>query len=113
VFALLLSTFMSNTATAGLLVPMALALSVQNRAELAIIAALCCSFAMAMPVSTPPNAIAFATGALRLPNLFRIGAIVGIVSVALTLAGYRFVLPLAVGERAPVEAVPSPATAVP
>lgn len=95
-FALVLSTFMSNTATAGLIVPMALALSVQDRAELAIIAALCCSFAMAMPVSTPPNAIAYATGAIRLWSLLRLGAIVGIVSVGITLAGYRFVLPLVI-----------------
>ncbi|MGP1345281.1 MAG: SLC13 family permease [Phycisphaerales bacterium] len=92
--ALGLSTFMSNTATAGLLVPMALALSMPERAELAIVAALSCSLAMAMPVSTPPNAIAFASGAIPLRAMIRVGVVVGVVSLVILLAGYRFVLPL-------------------
>jgi sodium-dependent dicarboxylate transporter 2/3/5 len=91
-----MSTFMSNTATAGLLVPMALALGVQDREELAIVAALACSFAMALPVSTPPNAIVHASGAVPLAHMIRNGILIGLLSAGLMLAGYRLVLPLVV-----------------
>jgi sodium-dependent dicarboxylate transporter 2/3/5 len=89
-----MSTFMSNTATAGLLVPMALALSIVDRQELVVLAALACSFAMALPVSTPPNAIAYATGTIKLSSMIRLGGILGIVSTLIMLAGYKIVLPL-------------------
>jgi len=59
--AVLMITFMSNTATAAFLVPATLALS-PDEEKLAMLAALERSFAMALPVSTPPNAIAYSTG---------------------------------------------------
>jgi sodium-dependent dicarboxylate transporter 2/3/5 len=91
--ALLMSTFMSNTATAGLLVPMALALSVTDQAELAMLAASACSFAMALPVSTPPNAIAFATGSVPLGSMLKTGGLIGLASIIVMLAGYKIMLP--------------------
>jgi sodium-dependent dicarboxylate transporter 2/3/5 len=102
--ALGLSTFMSNTATAGLLVPMALALSVADRQELVVVAALACSFAMAMPVSTPPNAIAYSTGALPLAVMMRSGVLIGFASVLILLAGYRLVLPMVLDGNGQAEA---------
>lgn len=90
-----LSTFMSNTAAAALLVPMVLALSLPDREQLAILAALSCSFAMAMPVSTPPNAIAYATGAIPLRTMVRSGAAISVAALALMLLGYRVLLPYA------------------
>jgi sodium-dependent dicarboxylate transporter 2/3/5 len=89
-----LSTFMSNTATAGLLIPMALALAVPGRENYAVIAALACSFAMAMPVSTPPNAISYATGWIPRRALIRGGAIVCVTAILVMLAGHRLMLPL-------------------
>jgi solute carrier family 13 (sodium-dependent dicarboxylate transporter), member 2/3/5 len=89
-----LSTVMSNTATAALLVPAALALSVPGQAQFAMLAALACSFGMALPVSTPPNAIAYASGAIPLQTMIRMGGLVSAVSLALLLLGYRLVLPL-------------------
>lgn len=99
VMSILLSTFMSNTATANLFVPivLALALSVPDRAQLAVLCALGCSFAMAMPVSTPPNAIAFATGEVRASSLFKLGGLVSIFSGLVLIAGYRLVLPIVLG----------------
>ncbi|MGB0766440.1 MAG: SLC13 family permease [Phycisphaeraceae bacterium] len=87
---ILLSTFMSNTATANLFVPivLAIAISPNERADLAVLCALGCSFAMAMPVSTPPNAIAFATGEVRAGSLFRLGGLMSIVSGIALLIGY-------------------------
>lgn len=88
------STFMSNTATAGLMVPMALALSLSNTEQYAMLAALSCSFAMAMPVSTPPNAIAYATGNVPVRSMIRTGGAVTICSIVVVLIGYRAMLPL-------------------
>lgn len=94
-----LSTFMSNTATANLLVPIVLALSLglEHRIQLAVLCAMGCSFAMAMPVSTPPNAIAFATGQVRASTLFKLGGAVSILAGLLLFAGHRLILPWAIG----------------
>jgi solute carrier family 13 (sodium-dependent dicarboxylate transporter), member 2/3/5 len=94
VVAVALSTVMSNTATAALVVPTALALSIPGREQFAMLAALACSFGMALPVSTPPNAIAYATGAIPLQTMWRTGLLVSIVCLVVTLLGYRIVLPL-------------------
>ncbi len=95
VVAMLLSTFMSNTATAALLIPMALQLVPGSEgAQLAILGALACSCAMAMPVSTPPNAIAFATGQVPAVSLIRAGGLVSVIAVILLLIGYKMVIPL-------------------
>src|SRR5581483_3350694 len=89
------STFMSNTAAAALLVPIALALALPGREELAVVAALSCSFAMVMPVSTPPNAIAYGTGQVPRWAMIQAGGAVTAIAMALLLAGYHFILPLA------------------
>ncbi|MEE9211907.1 MAG: DASS family sodium-coupled anion symporter [Phycisphaeraceae bacterium] len=94
VLAVAMSTFMSNTAAVTLIVPMAMALSVSQAGELAILAALACSFAMAMPVSTPPNAMAFATGKVPVTAMFRAGIVVSVICVVVLLMGYQIMLPL-------------------
>jgi len=88
-----LSTFMSNTATANLIIPAAMALSAAEQGQLAILTALACSFALAMPVSTPPNAIAFATGRIPVGDMVRIGGLISVVSVVVMLLGYQAILP--------------------
>jgi sodium-dependent dicarboxylate transporter 2/3/5 len=88
------STVMSNTAAAALLVPMALALSLPSGEQVAMLAALGCSLAMALPVSTPPNAVAYATGQIELATMRRVGGRVSVACVAVLLLGYRLVLPL-------------------
>jgi sodium-dependent dicarboxylate transporter 2/3/5 len=90
-----ISTFMSNTATAALLLPIAIAFALPNRGQLVVLTALACSFAMALPVSTPPNALAFATGRLHSTRLLQVGVIVGLVAMGVMLAGYRVMVPLA------------------
>ena len=92
--AVLMSTFMSNTATAALLVPATLALSLPDKEQLAMLAALACSFAMALPVSTPPNAIAYDTGEVPLSEMTRIGLRISVLSAVIALVGYRVMLPL-------------------
>jgi len=92
--AVTLSTVMSNTAAAALLIPMALALSLPSGEQVAMLAALACSLAMALPVSTPPNALAYATGQVELKTMRRVGGLLSATCAAIVLVAYRFVLPL-------------------
>lgn len=78
VFSLLtviLSNFMSNTATATILIPIAIILVSSNTEILPIVIGLSASAALFLPISTPPNAIAFSTGKINQKD-FRFGGIV-------------------------------------
>ena len=50
-----------------------------------MVVALGCSLAMALPISTPPNAIAYATGAIRTKDLASIGVAVGAFGLVLAV----------------------------
>lgn len=79
--AALLSSFMSNTATASILLPLlagVVAGATGDGGEMAarlIPVALVCSTAMVLPISTPPNAVAFTSGRLRTIDLMALGAV--------------------------------------
>ncbi len=77
-----LSNFMSNTAAANILVPIAISLA-GGAPDLVVPIALAASTAMALPVSTPPNAIAFATGKIRTADFVVGGIIVGLLGPGL------------------------------
>jgi len=95
VLGITLSTFLSNTATANILVPLAIGLTTAKDPRLALVAALSVSFGLALPISSPPNALAFATGKLQSKHLLLAGGIISIVGVGAMLVGYRWVLPWA------------------
>jgi sodium-dependent dicarboxylate transporter 2/3/5 len=87
-----MSTFMSNSATAALLIPILLAVgkgiepqleSYGGISTLLVGLALSASFAMALPISTPPNALAYAKGFIKQKDMATVGIIIGVVSVAL------------------------------
>jgi solute carrier family 13 (sodium-dependent dicarboxylate transporter), member 2/3/5 len=86
----LMATFMSNTATANLLLPLMaiLGTSVSSLAGLGgvrmivLAVAFSSSLAMSLPVSTPPNAIAYAAGGIKTKDMFKTGALVGVVGLA-------------------------------
>ncbi len=71
----ILGTVMSNTATAGLLIPLVVSLSLPSDQLLVLVIAITlnCSTAMVLPVSTPPNAIAFSSGVINVKDLARMG----------------------------------------
>ena len=82
-----LSAVISNSATANLLVPIALALAGTLGLDLAIVAlvvAVSCGLGMFLPVSTPPNAIAYATGTITTAQMAAVGMVVGLTGVVLT-----------------------------
>lgn len=93
--AMFVSTFISNTATAALLTPVVLAFALPERGQLVVLGALGCSFALALPVSTPPNALAYATGRFHTRDMMLAGGLMSILAILVVLAGYSLMLPLA------------------
>jgi solute carrier family 13 (sodium-dependent dicarboxylate transporter), member 2/3/5 len=92
-FAILLSSVMSNTATANLLIPVAIALTAANPVLLSIVVALSCSFAMALPISTPPNAMAFSVKGIHRSDFIVAGGLVTLIALGIMLAGYQWMIP--------------------
>ncbi len=62
---ILLSNVMSNTAASAILVPLGLTLSGMLGVAAPLITAISCSCALLLPVSTPANAISYATGMIE------------------------------------------------
>ncbi len=82
----LLSNLMSNTAAANILVPVAVVLASGFEAPAVISLALCASCAMCLPISTPPNAIAFSTGKLEAGDFMSGGLLIGLLAPIVTLS---------------------------
>lgn len=59
-----ISNLMSNTAAAAILMPLAISLPAPYQITAPILVAISCSCALLLPVSTPANAVAYATGYL-------------------------------------------------
>ena len=68
-----LSNVMSNTAASAILVPLGLTLSGVFNVAAPLIIAISCSCALLLPVSTPANAISFATGMIEQKSFRRGG----------------------------------------
>ena len=80
---MLFSNFMSNTAATTILVPVGISLlSIMPNADvtiLPIVIGLSASCALLLPVSTPPNAVAYSTGMIEQKEFFPGGIFIGIV----------------------------------
>jgi len=90
-FSILISNFMSNTSAANLLIPIVTALAAINPIVGAMGVAFACSLSMCLPISTPPNAIAFATQEIETRVMVKYGAIVSAIGVVLVV-GMVFLL---------------------
>lgn len=75
----MMSNFMSNTAASTILIPIAASLMPGNVIESAMVIAFCASTALFLPVSTPPNAIAFSTGLVKQSDFYNGGTISGLI----------------------------------
>ncbi|MFT5167428.1 MAG: sodium-dependent dicarboxylate transporter 2/3/5, partial [Saprospiraceae bacterium] len=93
IVAAVMTTFMSNTATANLLIPVAVALP-QGELILVVAISLMCSSSMALPISTPPNAIAFGSGFLKTKDMFSSGLLVTFLALIGIVITCVFYLPL-------------------
>lgn len=86
------SNFMSNTAAANIIVPLAAVAAGQFAPQVVVPVALGASAAMCLPISTPPNAIAFTSGRLQSTDFVRGGIVVGIAAPLLGVLWCSFVL---------------------
>jgi sodium-dependent dicarboxylate transporter 2/3/5 len=74
VFTMIFSNIMSNTATSSILIPLAILVLPDYPIVAALVIGLSASTALFLPISTPPNAIAFSTGFLKQKD-FRLGGL--------------------------------------
>ncbi|MGR2766982.1 SLC13 family permease [Photobacterium ganghwense] len=92
VLCLLMANFMSHTATANLLMPIMAALGTSmtslvplgGEITLILVVTFAASLGMSLPISTPPNALAHATGHVESNQMARVGVIIGVVGVILS-----------------------------
>lgn len=97
-----LSNFISNTATAALMIPILTVVCEGMGDKLSVIGgtstmligiAVAASAAMTLPISTPPNAIAYSTGLIDQKDMAKTGVIVGFLTLII-----GFVLLIVVGK---------------
>lgn len=85
----LMANFMSNTATANLLMPIAAAIGTSMHSlvdigglqGLLVVVAFSASLGMILPVSTPPNSLAYSTGLIESRDMAKTGIIMGVVGL--------------------------------
>jgi sodium-dependent dicarboxylate transporter 2/3/5 len=93
ILTLLMANFMSHTATANLLLPIVAALCTSldgieafgGAKAMILTVTFAASLGMSLPISTPPNALAHATGYVRTNDMAVIGTILGILGLVLTI----------------------------
>ena len=100
VVSIMMSNFLSNTVTASLLIPLGITLATSGvvggpagTMVIGLIIALSTSFAMVLPISTPPNAIAVSTGVVETKDMIVSGSIIGIVAILLVILMTSFYWP--------------------
>ena len=95
-----LTEITSNLATTSMLLPilapMALAIDV-HPFILMVSATVAASCAFMLPVATPPNAVVFGSGYLRIPDMVRVGIWMNLISILLLTLFVYVLLPLAWG----------------
>jgi sodium-dependent dicarboxylate transporter 2/3/5 len=88
---LFLSNLMSNTAAANVLVPIGAAAASGFETLAVVPLALCASCAMCLPISTPPNAMAFSSGELESNDFLVGGLMIGVLAPPL-VAGWMLLI---------------------
>ncbi|MFV8750282.1 SLC13 family permease [Nannocystaceae bacterium ST9] len=79
----------SNTAMTNIMVPVVIPMAIRlgiDPIPVTVCVTLAASFAFMLPVSTPPNALVYGTGLVRIPTMIRFGAWMDIAGLALILA---------------------------
>jgi sodium-dependent dicarboxylate transporter 2/3/5 len=92
----LLTEFTSNLAATTMILPVLIPVAGglgQSPLYILTAAALAASCAFMMPVSTPPNAVVFATGHLKVSEMTRVGFFVNVLSAVVISLGIHFYMP--------------------
>ena len=94
---IVLSEMASNTTSANMINPVAIALAQTagvSPVPPALGACLGASFGFMLPVSTPPNAIAYGSGLVPIPRMVRAGVVFDVVGFFIILGGLRVMCPV-------------------
>lgn len=92
-----LTELTSNVATTATLLPVVAALAIELGLDpllLAVPVTIAASCAFMLPVATPPNAIVFSSGEIRIKEMMRAGLWLNIISIALVSAAAIWLVPL-------------------
>ncbi|MBD3383251.1 MAG: DASS family sodium-coupled anion symporter [candidate division Zixibacteria bacterium] len=84
-----MTSFISNTSTANLLMPMVIGIKGMSLTAVCMAVAWAASASMVLPISTPPNAIAYGSGEIKIIDMLKAGLIVTLFSlIIITTLGY-------------------------
>lgn len=94
---LFMTELMSNVALVAVLAPVVAGIAIGLEIPilyLLIPVTIASSCAFMLPMATPPNAIVFASGYVKVPQMARVGIILNLISVALLILVFQFVIPM-------------------
>jgi sodium-dependent dicarboxylate transporter 2/3/5 len=83
---MIFSNIMSNTATSTILIPLGLYMLPNEAVQISVTVGLAASTALLLPVSTPPNAIAYSTGMIKQKDFLYGGLLAGLLGPILIVA---------------------------
>ena len=86
-----LSNIMSNTAAASILIPVGASLMPDQALMVALVIGLSASTALILPISTPPNAVAYSFGYLKQEDFRKLGIILGIICPIIIVLVINFI----------------------
>jgi sodium-dependent dicarboxylate transporter 2/3/5 len=95
--AIVITDFASNTAAANMVIPVVISLAQAagvNPLPPALGACIAASFGFLLPVSTPPNAIAYGSGMLPITRLIKAGFFLSLAGIGVVFAAVMLLLPL-------------------
>lgn len=96
-FMLFMTEIMSNVALVVIFLPVVIGISQSlgiNPMYLTVPVTLAASYAFMMPISTPPNAIVFSSGMIRMKDMIRAGVLLNIIAIILLVILSQTLVPL-------------------
>ena len=97
VLILFMTELMSNVALVAVLAPVVVGIAIGLNIpilNLLIPVTMASSCAFMLPMATPPNAIVFASGYVKVSQMVRAGIVLNLIAVGLLILYYQFVIPL-------------------
>lgn len=98
--AVFITQFMSNMALITILLPVLTSASLAyaiNPLLITIPATIGVSCAFCLPIATPPNALIFASGYVKIPQMLKVGSVIAIISFAVIVLMTRYLVPVIFG----------------
>jgi solute carrier family 13 (sodium-dependent dicarboxylate transporter), member 2/3/5 len=96
-FMLFMTELMSNVALTVIFIPVVLGISISlgvNPMYLSLPVTLAASYAFMMPISTPPNAIVFSSGMIKIKDMIRAGFFLNIIAILILALLSKTLIPL-------------------